>query len=482
MSLFLNKRLYLERFRQDRPAQGDEYGCVLLKWPGATARTISRHDLSRVAEIAAFPDGQLNIILAPLDDPSPDSLAGFEALVERYDIPGAFLEERTQGVLNSLGYVPEGPGSYCIWTHFLLKDIERNNATSGAIAGSPELQHQPLKARLVKYFQRMFLSQKETTKTPAQQFEMHQPRGISYTDTNKDDDAGGYLPSWTSRSFFLRVSNQGGNSAIVTLLCFEPSPFLEEELINLPQRIDCSQIMTNPLILFEIIMYDLYMQLDINLWELRNIFQVEQKHFGYLSANPTLPLADIDFSALHLLADYIIMLREGCHGLLTTVDAIVDHYQKYSTVEDAVLRDKTYEAFKYRRRLVASTSERAATFEKRINNLTTLFFNHISQQDNAMLMKDSSSVKAIAVVTLVFLPVTTVATICGSEFFHTQSNGGIKMDSTAWIMFGLSAVLSVALLGTWRFYTQSLEQKFARGRRRAIKEGGKREAKLVFSA
>lgn len=295
---------------------------------------------------------------------------------------------------------------------------------------------------------RILLSSKTTTPKSAQQYEMHQPR-ISCVDTGKDEeDAEGYLPSWTSRSFFLRVSKHGGSRGTVTLLCFEPSRFLGKELVDLPERIDCSQILANPFILLEMIMYDLYMQLDSNLWELRDIFQVEQKHFGYLTANPILPLADIDFSTLHLLADYIIMLREGCHGLLTTVDALVEHYEEYNTISDVVLRDKTYEAFKYRRRLVASTSERAATFEKRINNLTTLFFNHISQQDNAMLMRDSSSVKAIAVATLVFLPVTTVATICGSQFFYTPSDGGVKMDPTAWIMFGLSAVLSLVLLGT----------------------------------
>ncbi|KAK4202134.1 hypothetical protein QBC40DRAFT_45837 [Triangularia verruculosa] len=479
MSLFLNRKLYLERFRQDRPAQSDEYNCTLLKWPGATAHTLSRHDLTRVSEIGAFPDSQLNIILAPLDDPSPDIIAGFESLVERYDIPGAFLEERTQGVLNSFGYVPEGPGSYCVWTHFLLKDVERTEAET--VANSARISEEPLRARLLRHLPQLLLSLTARTPNSAEEFEMHQAR-ISYVDTAKDEEnGGGYLPSWTSRSFFLRVSKHGDN-ATMTLICFEPSPFLEEELLNLPQRVDCNQIVANPFILFEMVMYDLYMQLDSNLWELRDIFQVEQSHFGYLTANPTLPLADIDFSALHLLADYIIMLREGCHGLLTTVDAIVDHYQKYSAINNVVLRDKTYEAFKYRRRLVASTSERAATFEKRINNLTTLFFNHISQQDNAMLMRDSSSVKAIAVVTLVFLPVTTVATICGSQFFYTPADGGIQMDPTAWVMFGLSGVLSLVLLGTWRFYTQSLEQKYARGRRRVISEKGKRDRKLVFSA
>jgi hypothetical protein len=63
----------------------------------------------------------------------------------------------------------------------------------------------------------------------------------------------------------------------VTLVCFAPSPFLEDDLVNLPQRVDCAKIMLNPYILLEIILYDLYMQLDTTLWELRKIFTVEQE-------------------------------------------------------------------------------------------------------------------------------------------------------------------------------------------------------------
>ncbi|KAK0749677.1 hypothetical protein B0T18DRAFT_427759 [Schizothecium vesticola] len=54
-----------------------------------------------------------------------------------------------------------------------------------------------------------------------------------------------------------------------------------------------------------------------------------------------------------------------------------------------------------------------------------------------MFMRDSASVKAIAVITLVFLRVTTVATICGLQFFYNCDDGGIAMDlsrnSTLWV-------------------------------------------------
>jgi uncharacterized membrane protein len=208
-----------------------------------------------------------------------------------------------------------------------------------------------------------------------------------------------------------------------------------------------------------------------------------RQHFGYLTASPTKPLSDIDFSALHLLADYIIMLREGSQGLLATLNAATEYHRSIASDASAseaaaLLHQQTQAALDYRRQLVQATGERAATFEKRINNLITLFFNHISQQDNAMLMRDSASVKAIAVITLVFLPVTTVATICGSQFFYSADNGGIVMDPSGWLMFAVSTVLSLILLLAWGCYAQSLERRFARGRRRSQRVA----RKLKFSA
>jgi len=150
-----------------------------------------------------------------------------------------------------------------------------------------------------------------------------------------------------------------------------------------------------------------------------------------------------------------------------------------ATEEAALLHRQTQTALEYRRRLVRATGERAATFEKRINNLINLFFNHISQQDNAMLMRDSASVKAIAVITLVFLPVTTVATICGSQFFYNGDDVGIAMHPSGWVMFVISTALSVILLLAWGCYAQSLERRFARGRKRGSRHAAR---KLRFSA
>ncbi|KAK4188600.1 hypothetical protein QBC35DRAFT_382171 [Podospora australis] len=488
MSLFLDKKLYLERFQREKPPEGDYYECTLLQWSGPDNNTISKTEFTRASQIASFQSSRLNILIAPLDTSDPEEFAGFEALLRRYDIPGAFLDERTQSVMNSFGYLPQETTTFCTWIHFLLKDIEKSDPRP---LDSSDPANTSLRRRLTNAFQRQ---NRTPTGTQKESIEL-EPRIPYNPDYSRKSGIYSHeseepsLPKWTKRSFFLDVHNHGTDNAEITLICFNPSPFLTDDLCNLALRTNCADILKNPYILLEIVLYDLSMQLDTTIWELRRIFQVEQEHFGYLTANPTKSLAEIDFSALHLLADYIIMLREGSQGLLATLDAVVEHHKNHSLCpedhDSLLLYKQTQEAFRYRRRLVQSTGERAATFEKRINNLTTLFFNHISQQDNAMLMRDSSSVKAIALITLIFLPVTTVATICGSEFFYSSDTGGesrsIQMDPSGWIMFGVSSALTLLFMWLWVWYTKSLEKRFARGRK-IMDEKGKGRRKLVFSA
>lgn len=111
--------------------------------------------------------------------------------------------------------------------------------------------------------------------------------------------------------------------------------------------------------------------------------------------------------------------------------------------------------------------------------MTLQFFNHVSLRDTGIMMRDSSSLRSIALITLFFLPVTTVATICGSEFFYYSSENekrtqSIHMDPAAWNMFIVSGIVTVILMGAWTLQLKRLERQFYRGRTaqpRATKKG-----------
>lgn len=81
-------------------------------------------------------------------------------------------------------------------------------------------------------------------------------------------------------------------------------------------------------------------------------------------------------------------------------------------------------------------------------------------------MRDSTSLKSVALLTAFFLPITTIATICGSEFFYTSdSDETIQMNPAGWVMFGVSGIVTAILVGAWIWQVKKLEKRFARGKR-----------------
>lgn len=84
-----------------------------------------------------------------------------------------------------------------------------------------------------------------------------------------------------------------------------------------------------------------------------------------------------------------------------------------------------------------------------------------------MVMRDSTSLRNIALMTLFFLPVTTVATVSGSEFFyHTEKDDGsraIHMDPAGWIMFLVSGLTTIIMVTIWGWQVKRLNERFTRG-------------------
>ena len=68
------------------------------------------------------------------------------------------------------------------------------------------------------------------------------------------------------------------------------------------------------------------------------------------------------------------------------------------------------------------------------------------------MLNDSSNMKTIAVMTLIFLPVSTVAAVFGSQFFATTtedewSNSRFRVHPIMWIFCAISVPLTVAVYG-----------------------------------
>lgn len=81
----------------------------------------------------------------------------------------------------------------------------------------------------------------------------------------------------------------------------------------------------------------------------------------------------------------------------------------------------------YHRSLFRSTQLRLFSLDKRIQNASTLAFNMVTQQDSLIMIHDSASVAILTTVAAVFVPITSIANIIGSQLF--VSNQGPRSFS-----------------------------------------------------
>ena len=80
--------------------------------------------------------------------------------------------------------------------------------------------------------------------------------------------------------------------------------------------------------------------------------------------------------------------------------------------------------------------------ESRMQNMANLAFNTVNQRDSRDMRADSQAMKVIAMMTMLFLPVTAVATVCGSNFVtYDQSTGRVGLA----VNFGLFWAVTLPL-------------------------------------
>lgn len=84
-------------------------------------------------------------------------------------------------------------------------------------------------------------------------------------------------------------------------------------------------------------------------------------------------------------------------------------------------------------------------------------FNVRSLQDSNVMREDSHVMKTLAIVAMVFLPISTVSSIFGTQFFGTTPSPDGSTISTHvsgqfWMLWVVIIPLSVLLLSGWMFW------------------------------
>lgn len=250
----------------------------------------------------------------------------------------------------------------------------------------------------------------------------------------------------------MRWSNcHDKDKASAVLVIFSASP----ELRNRCQRLwdtDLSLVLVDPFSLFVICLDELWLQAQGIVKIVGDEFSNMERTALDLALATATAIGDRhhDFVGLHNIAKHIIYLKEGSEAAMLTITHLQDFHRELlkeppqgknamptMRLTSQMLKQKAvqFEGWKLR----------MGSLQQRMQNIINLSFNVVTQHDSHVLKNDSKSMKAIAVVTVAFLPLATVAAVFGSQFFSFDAQTRkILVANDFWIFWALIGPSSLA--------------------------------------
>lgn len=203
--------------------------------------------------------------------------------------------------------------------------------------------------------------------------------------------------------------------------------------------------------------------------------------------------SDLSFAAIHNCAKHIAFLNEVLQSCIMAIDAAIVNVANASYPESqsipqsrtVLVQQQLTETLRYRRTLFCATQLRLSSLQKRIDNVIALAFNLVTQQGSTAMMQDSRVMKAIAAITMIFLPTTGVATVLGSQLFVSEWKGDgsgwdVKTTPLFWITWWVSVPLTlcvIMLAAVWQWWLSG-ERRVRLAWRKKRRNAGDTEKKM----
>ncbi|KAL3471446.1 hypothetical protein BJX99DRAFT_250458 [Aspergillus californicus] len=387
----------------------------ILDWHGGSHPVNPPRFSSQIvvpSELHRLPVPRVRIILAPLDLPRTAQSPSLLQLCRHYSVPSAFLEARIRSVTHSFGAL-DGAEYNCSWFHYLCKNITVQQAKSG----------------------RKFISG----------LRPNDALGLPQTDG-----------TWFRSGFFLRWANPShtGKEPEVTLICFQAPGPLRQRLIQIPIPVLCASAPLDPHCLLVVVLAELSRQMDHTAWELSDVFGgIETKMLELRHERESFP-------ALHNISKHIIFLLEGSEAIPLTLRAFAARHQalldRAGTDHEKEAAEATLKALLQVETSFQAVNLRLNSLEKRMQNTISLAYHLVTQEGTRIMQADSSSMATIAFVTLVFLPISAVSTIFGTQFFKLSDADPpeIKVAGDFWIFWAISVPVTMLVMALWYISTR----------------------------
>lgn len=261
---------------------------------------------------------------------------------------------------------------------------------------------------------------------------------------------------WYEMGFFTHWNECG----LTTLLCFDLPARLHADIQLLfgSQSIDHSC----PYAVFSMITDALLRLYDCSVWSIRN-------HISQWEARRS---HETDYVLLHEIARHGVHVKETLSVAIRSLNATRQCQETFRRNTDKIRGsnehrrwDKVGSRLEFQLRFLQGLLDRSEASNARIQNEITLAFNVAAQGDSKIQVRigheakrEASAMKAIAVVTMAFLPATFVSTLFGMNFFSFQPGKAFTVSRQFWIYWAFSIPLTVATLSLWFRWSRCAKQ------------------------
>ncbi|KAK2731030.1 hypothetical protein FQN57_003711 [Myotisia sp. PD_48] len=265
-----------------------------------------------------------------------------------------------------------------------------------------------------------------------------------------------YRPyTWYEMTFFTQWNHLG----LCRVLCVNtPNQLqlgLSTNLQNIPYQIQHN----DPFALHTSLFSQITVLYDESIWKIRNLVRKFEKE--RLSATP-------NFEDMHEVSRHAIHTTEVLSVTLNTLERFRGHqklvYELQGTELGLNFRMQAQENTSFLLELLKAFKLRSESIHARLQNEITLSYNSLARQDNIV-------VKAIAILTTLFLPATFFAAFFSTTFF-TFGEKEWGVSNKLWIYWGTtvpSTILVAGICVLWVYrpirnpFTSSLWKGFSRG-------------------
>ena len=407
----IDKNLFYEQLSATSPVES--LNLRVLEWRSGDHEQRTDTTLTSASDLVSRDtesDCPLRVVFAPRDAKHSAEHRAVRLLHSHYDVPSSFALIKTTSPTHAFGHRKglEDPNVEVAWTRFLCKDIL------------------PLDTQHHEDFHDNFC--------------------------------------WIVCDTYLHVRKRKDEPKNnVTLLFFGAPPKVVQRFERLLGSEAWADAVQEPYILLALVYEQLFLLLDKAAWTLAGWFRSKERTaLNSVRQESSSHVEATDFATLHEIAKHGIYMSEAAAAAVLEMEMVISHLQDLSPNTTASssndLRSSTISHFHYRKSAFQSTQLRLASLDKRIANVISLSFNLVTQRDSQVLKQDSNAMKAIAVLTLVFLPLTGIASLFSTPFFQVAESH-LWVSASIWIFWVITVCLTCSIVTIWVWWYRSMKER-----------------------